>query len=178
MSTPSHPRKRAAFEPAAGLASPPAVDPAMRRPASTVAGVILVLLRAAAGVLWGVAVAFGLPQWIGDAAALVSGGESDSADAATVSGDDVGVLLAVVGVVFVVQVVFGILVLFGNNVARVTVMVISVLSITASFVQWWDFDQDITVRTSLITLSLDILVLLALSSRSSAAYARRRERRG
>ena len=42
---------------------------------------------------------------------------------------------------------------------------------------WWAQGQEITINGALLSLSLDILVLLALSSRSAAAYARRNERR-
>jgi hypothetical protein len=58
----------------------------------------------------------------------------------------------------------------------VTVMAFSVISITGAFIQWWSEDQEITISGSLLTLGLDILILLALSSRSAAAYARRNER--
>ena len=37
--------------------------------------------------------------------------------------------------------------------------------------------EEITLEGTFVSLSLDILVLLALSSRSAAAYARRNERR-
>ena len=45
-----------------------------------------------------------------------------------------------------------------------------------AFVSWWVRDQEITLQTTLLSLAVDILVLLALSSRSTAAYARRREK--
>jgi hypothetical protein len=56
-------------------------------------------------------------------------------------------------------------------------MTFSAISITGSFIQWWTGNQVITITGSLLTLGLDILILLALSSRSAAAYARRNERR-
>jgi hypothetical protein len=68
-------------------------------------------------------------------------------------------------------------VLGGHNWARVIIMAIAAISITASFLQWWDDGLEITIGTTLLTLGLDILILLALSSRSAAAYARRKERR-
>jgi hypothetical protein len=51
-----------------------------------------------------------------------------------------------------------------------------VLSISTAFTGWWAQGQDIRVGTTLVTLALDILILLALSSRSAAAYAHRRRR--
>ena len=72
------PRKRPAFEPVARSAARSSADPSMRRPAATVAGSILVLLRAAAGALWGLSIAWGFPAWIGEAAALFGGDSGDS----------------------------------------------------------------------------------------------------
>lgn len=169
------PEKRVAFEPPL---DPTTADPAMRRPASIVTGSVLVLLRAAAGALWAAGVAFSLPPWLREIAGAASGNADEPLDL-RVSDLGVGtaVFLSVLGAVCAVQVVFGIRIFFGGNLARVLVMMISVASISASFVGWWEFGQVITVRTTLITLSLDILVLLALSSRDAAAYARRTEGR-
>ena len=65
----------------------------------------------------------------------------------------------------------------GVNWARVLVMGFSVVSISFSFAAWWAEDQEITINTTFVTLAFDILVLLALSSRDAAAYARRNEGR-
>ena len=51
------------------------------------------------------------------------------------------------------------------------------ISISASFLQWWAGGHEITITTTLLSIGLDILILLALSSRSAAAYARRNEHR-
>lgn len=170
-----HPEKRAAFEP---LAAPVAHDPAMRRPGATVAGGVLVLLRALSGLVWAFTVAFSLPSWL-QVLSAAAGGEADEPSALTLSDFDVGVgpFLLFFGVVFVVQATFGVLLLRGSNVARVIGMLLSTISIATAFVGWWEFGQEITVGTTLVTVSLDILVLLALSSRDAAAYARRNERR-
>ena len=69
-----------------------------------------------------------------------------------------------------------VLVFLGRNWARVIVMCISVLSISTVFGAWWVQGQEITLEGSFMSLAIDILLLLALSSRSAAAYARRRER--
>lgn len=53
---------------------------------------------------------------------------------------------------------------------------LAAISIVTAFVSWWVRDQEITLQTTLLSLAVDILVLLALSSRSAAAYARRREK--
>ena len=65
------------------------------------------------------------------------------------------------------------LVFLGLNWPRIVVMTISTFSISASFVTWWVGDQEITLQTTFLTIALDILVMLALSSRSARAYARR-----
>ena len=59
----------------------------------------------------------------------------------------------------------------GRNWARVVVMVFSTLSIASSFVAWWAQGQEITLQSTFLSLSLDILILLAVSSQSAAAYA-------
>jgi hypothetical protein len=56
-------------------------------------------------------------------------------------------------------------------------MLIAVLSISSAFTAWWALDQEIKLEGTFVSLSLDILILLALSSRRAAAYARRNERR-
>jgi hypothetical protein len=88
----------------------------------------------------------------------------------------VGVVIFL-GVVLLVDAALALFILTGHNWARVTVMTFSAISIAGAFVQWWSEGQEITISGSLLTLGLDILILLALSSRSAAAYARRNERR-
>ncbi len=175
MTPQRHPRKRAAFEP---LAAPTVGNPRMRRPGATIAGGVLVLLRAISGAVWGASVVFGLPPWLRAVAGFANG---DNTIPANDTIDDLGisaeVFVGLIAVVFLVQMVFGILLLWGSNVARVVVMVVSTISISAAFVGWWEVGDEITVGTTLVTLALDILVLLALSSRDAAAYARRNERR-
>ncbi|MNW67945.1 hypothetical protein D3C74_466250 [compost metagenome] len=58
-------------------------------------------------------------------------------------------------------------------------MVLAAISTTSSFVGWAVSGDQITLRTTLLTVALDILVLLTLSSRDAAAYTRdeRTERR-
>lgn len=86
------------------------------------------------------------------------------------------VVLVGLGVVTMIKLVCGILIFRGSNAARVLVMVVTAISISTAFVSWWARDQEITLQTTLRSLAVDILVLLALSSRSAAAYARRAEK--
>lgn len=173
MSTPAAaPDKRPAYEPAERLLAPPRYDPAMKRPATTVAGALLVLLRIAVGVLWTIELA---TRW------TTTGGNADaSIDGVNLGADAVSIglwaIIVIAGLVLLVEAFFAVAIYRGRNAPRVIVMVIAVISISAAFVSWWAEGQDITLRTSLPSLALDILVLLALSSRSAAAWARRNER--
>lgn len=163
------PEKRPAFEPPSRLLKPLGYDPDMPRPASTVAGTVLVLLRVAVGVL--VLVAIGL-NW--DAALadpdLGIEADGDTSDAAR------WLVIVSSSIVLLVDLVLAILIFRGRNWARVLVMLIAVLSISTVFVAWWAAGQEVTIQTTYLSVALDILLLLALSSRSAAAYARRKER--
>lgn len=166
------PDKRPAYEPAEKLLTRPQYDPEMKRPVSTVAGAVLVLLRVMAGVVWTIQFA---DRW------EVTGGNVDpTLDGVALPSDVVqlGLLLIVVasGIVLLIDAVFAFLIYRGWNVPRVIVMIIAVFSITGSFVGWWAEGQEVTIQTSLFSVALDILILLALSSRSAAAFARRKER--
>ena len=171
----SAPGKRPAYEPVERLLRRPDGDPDMRRPMSTVTGGVMVLLRAAAGLLLLGAVALAWPAIIADPDVVLVLDGVDSFDLAQQLA--LWVVLAVGGFVVVFDLVCAIFVLRGHNWARVAVMVVSVLSISTTFFAWWAQGQEIRVDETFVSLALDILVLLALSSRSAAAYARRRERR-
>ena len=94
-----------------------------------------------------------------------------------VAGTALWFILALGGTVLAIDLLLTIFVFLGRNWARVIVMVIAVMSISTSFVAWWAQGQEIEIEGTFLSLSLDILLLLALSSRSSAAYARRYEHR-
>ena len=164
--------KRPAFESPASLAVPVAGPPTMRRPASTTAGSALVLLRVLAGVAWLVALSV---QWddvftkaFDEAGEPLTGDEFDATSQAVYL-----FVVALIGVVLLIDLILAVLTYLGLNWPRIVVMVISTFSISASFVTWWVGDQEVTLQTTFLTLALDILVMLALSSRSARAYARR-----
>ncbi|MBB2975768.1 hypothetical protein FHX49_001335 [Microbacterium endophyticum] len=174
MSTPEElPRKRAAFESPADLARPLARDPEMRRPISTVAGSVLVLLRAATGILILAVLAFDWPEIIDGSDVTFEGVSLTGAELSFA----VGVVLFGGGLIFVAEAMLGFMILRGWNGPRVIVLVFSVASISTSFAGWWFNGQEIAVTGTLPSVALDILILLALSSRSSAAFARRNEKR-
>ena len=53
----------------------------------------------------------------------------------------------------------------------------SPVSVASAAIGYFANGEEITIRTTLLTLALDILVLLALSSRDARAWARRPRRR-
>ncbi len=167
------PRKRAAFESPVRLARPLAYDPHMPRPAATVAGGLLVLLRVLAGVFWLLSITLEWRHIVHDASLVIDGVPLSEEERAL----GLGFVWAVGGAVLLFDTVMAIFVLRGGNRSRVTVLVFSVLSISFAFSTWWVQGQDIRISGTLLNLGLDILVLLALSSRKAAAYARRNERR-
>jgi hypothetical protein len=166
--------KRPAFEIPAELAKRAPVDVPMRRPVATVVGAALVVLRVLAGVIWLIALALQWPDVLADEFDAITEEQlgSDAMEAATAAG--LAVVLVVGGVILLVELVLAVLIYVGWNWPRVVVMVFATISISGSFATWWAGDQEITLQTTLLTLSLDILVMLALSSRAARSYARRR----
>lgn len=168
------PEKRAAFESPGDLVRPVGYDPDMPRPAAITAGAGLVMLRVIAGFVWLTALAF---NWGGIAHDI----EIELGDDVTLPDEVKAIglvlILCVGGIATLLEGVLAVLIYRGHNWARVLVMLYAVVSISAAFTTWWVGGQDIRIETTLLTLSLDILVLLALSSRQAAAYARRKQRR-
>ena len=161
--------KRPAFESPVVLAEPVASPAAMRRPAATSFGAVLVVLRVLAGIVWLIALALQWDDILQDGEIAL---DLPPEDAGAV--DALLLLIVIVGViVLVVELGLAVGVYFGNNAARLTVMIFATLSITISAIDYFGEDAEITLRTTLVTLALDILVLLALSSRAARAYARR-----
>jgi hypothetical protein len=167
------PQKRPAFEPAARLLTPTGYDPDMRRPASTVAGVVLVALRVLAGAFILAAIAAGWDDLLAQADSMLEGFDP------TPEGRQAALwfVLAAGTTMLLIDSLLAVLIYRGHNWPRVIVMILSVISISVAFGTWWAADQEIHLEGTFVSLSLDILLLLALSSRSAAAYARRNERR-
>lgn len=163
------PSKRAANEPVARLVE--VDDPSQatsRRPGAIVGGCVLVSLRAAGGVL---AAFSAIVTWPAtrDALGLEPGPESALV---------LGVVLAFLAAGTVVLLVLALLVWRRSNAARLLVMFWVSASIIGAAIDHFSDGVIISLRTTLLTLSLDILVLLALSSRSARAWSRSRPRRG
>ncbi|MGK0715335.1 hypothetical protein [Leucobacter sp. W1153] len=160
----AEPRKRAAIEPAAALVErETAVELPSRRPATTVLGAIFVLTRALAGLLWLGAFLLVWPEIVAE--------EGFDAEEARIGGWLISSVSAA-GIIALLLLAW--LIWRGSNIARILVMCGLTLSISTSAVGYFALGEEITIRTTLMVLALDILVLLALSSRDSRTWARRR----
>lgn len=156
-------RKRAAIEPASALLSHEAPLPAdARRPVSVTLGAAFVLSRAVSATFWLIIIAV---VWHEIAAELGLG-----------HGEAVILfwLLAIVNIVTtLVLLLFAWLIWRGSNAARVITMLVLTFSIIVAAIGHFSYGETITLHTTLLTLALDILILLALSSRDARAWTRR-----
>ncbi|MDQ0894293.1 hypothetical protein [Agromyces ramosus] len=161
--------KRPAFEPPAALIRPEPTPPTMHRPAATAFGALLVVARVLAGVAWLVSLWLSWPRLVAEELEITI----DSVPAEEASNIVLAVILVGGAVVLGVELVLALLVYRGSNWARITVMVFATLSVSLAAIDYSTGETEISLRTTLFTLALDILVLLALSSRNARAYARR-----
>lgn len=129
------------------------------RPAAIVLGALFVFGRGLAGLFW-LAVLFLLWPTIAKEA------EVPSEDQALV----LGIILAVGGIAACASLGLAWLIWRGSNFARVLVMFGVTISIVAAAIDYFVYGVTITIQTTLLTLSLDILVLLALSSRDARMW--------
>lgn len=161
----AEPRKRTAAEPAAVFFDrEESIRVPRKRPGSLIGGTLLVLLRAAGTILWMISVLRDLGPSIADV-------DLTPEESAVL----LSIVLGVSGAWMLLLVLLAWLVWRGSNAARILVMLGTTLSITAAAVSYFSMGEEITVRTTLLTLSLDILILLALSSRDARAWARGRK---
>ncbi len=165
--TEAAPRKRAAIEPATALfesEDPVPVD--ARRPAALKGGTVLVLLRAVTSVVWWIGFVRAWPETIADA------GLDRIPELSEFSAALLGVLLGIGALWTLFLLLLARWLWRGNNAARVLTMIWMTVSITSAAIGYFAAGAEITVRTTLLTLSLDILILLALSSRPARVWAR------
>lgn len=127
-----------------------------RRPAPTLFGGFLVFLRGTAALLLAASLLLGGPS---GAAAGSAGGLSPAA--ATV--------IAVFGVGEILLAWF---ILQGGNRSRVTAMLLSVVAIIVQAADVLNGGPRVALETNLVGLSLDILLIIALSSQRSRTFAR------
>ncbi|WP_449224247.1 LssY C-terminal domain-containing protein [Agromyces binzhouensis] len=161
--------KRIAFEPPLRLAEAQPVPARMPRPGATAFGAGVVVLRVLAGIVWLVALAL---QW-DEVLQQDLGVDADSAPQTEQASQlALAVLLVVMGGLLVVQLVLAVRIWFGGNLSRIIVMLLSTVNITVAATESFTGSVEVTVRTTLVTVALDIIVLLALSSRPARAFAR------
>lgn len=158
-------RKRYAVEPVEALLGRGDIEGPRppKRPASLTLGAVFVFFRAFAGLLWiGALWLF----W------------SEIRREVNIEGtDEALVLWLIVGLSLfgvLVLTVLGVAVLRGSNLARVLVMCGLTFSITMTAIGYFLSGEQITIQTTLLTVALDILVLLALSSREARNWVRPR----
>ncbi|MHA7132804.1 LssY C-terminal domain-containing protein [Oerskovia turbata] len=162
------------------VAAPPpvarVVAGAPRRPAATTVGALLVVLGVVADLIWLANVAL---HWDQTLRSLFLGDGVTQADLDQVSGPLLVAFVALLLLVALFQLFLAWRVFTGRTWARDLVMALAAFSTASSFAGWAASGQQITFRTTLLTVALDILVLLTLSSRDAAAYTRneRTERR-
>ena len=159
------PDKRYATEPAVSLfeADAPTARP-KQRPSALTIGALLSVLRAIDGVSVIVGLITGWPQ-------LQNELELEGVEPATVLKVIVGLQVAWIVLLLIVSW----LMWRGSNAARLLVMSLTCVSITASAISYFASGAEITVHTTLLTLALDILMLLALSDRDVRAWTRARK---
>lgn len=158
------PRKRAAVEPASALFTrEEQAGPRAARPFSISGGAALVVLRAGGAVLWSIGL---LREWGSIRHEL----DLDAEESAWA----LGIVLGIEALWTLLLLVLAWSVWRGSNAARILVMLGTTASITASAISYFAAGEEITVRTTLLTLALDILILLALSSRGARAWTRGR----
>jgi len=162
--------KRAAFESPLRLAEREPVR-RMPRPSATSFGVVVVVLRVLAGIVWLAALALQWDQVVREDLGIVV--SSDAGSAAASDGALVFVL-AFFGVALAIQALLAWRIWAGGNFSRIAVMLFATISITGAAIESFTGSVEVTVRTTFVTIALDILLLLALSSRDARAFARQR----
>ena len=145
---------------------------AERRPVPTTLGFLLMVLRVLAGVLTVVLTVLAWPLFIrsellSETGKALTAAEQQSAD--LVFGIAMGVFAA--GLVFYFAI--ALLVFTGSNWARIVAMSYSALLIVLAAIDFFNGGQQVTLRTNILGLPLDILVVLALSSQRARLWARR-----
>jgi hypothetical protein len=142
---------------------------AEQRPAPTTLGFLLMLARIVAGALTVGVLALAWPELLRAESVTIA----DPANAELALSIVMGVL--VFGLL--VYLVLAVLVFFGSNWARIASMTFSAFIITATAVDFFNGGPQVTLRSNLLGLPLDILVVLALSSQRSRLWARHRRSR-
>ncbi|MGY4859047.1 hypothetical protein [Cryobacterium sp. AP23] len=141
----------------------------MKRPPSVIGGVLLMGVRALTG---GFAILTVLTSWDTFVATIVVTGDTGARNGPQTAGAVLGWLLGAYGFYLLLYLGLAVLVFTGRNWARVVAMSFASVSILLSFADYAVNGAQITLRTSLVSVTIDILILLALSSTKARLYAR------
>jgi hypothetical protein len=140
----------------------------VKRPISVYLGVLLILLRAVTSVVTAVGVALDWHQ----ADVIIE--KAVESDAATVSLVVLVALMSIFGVVVVIDLIVARLIFRGSNRARFVAMILATFMVLGSAVDFVVNGTSFTLENGgLLGLSLDILVLVALSSDEARDFAAR-----
>ncbi|MFC6356436.1 hypothetical protein [Luethyella okanaganae] len=142
----------------------------MKRPASTVIGAVLMFGRVVSGLVY---IAVAASNWRAFSKNLVLDGAAVGFDTEHMADVVLIVFMVAYASWLMFYLVLTVLVFRGSNWARIVAMSLASLSIVIAFIDWWNSGVEVSLRTSLLSLSLDILILLALSSHSTRLFARR-----
>jgi hypothetical protein len=142
---------------------------AEQRPVPTTLGFLLMLMRIGAGAVTVGVLALAWPELLRAESVTIS----DPANA------DLALSIVVGLLVFGLLVYLGlaVLVFFGSNWARIASMTFSAIIIVATAVDFFNGGPQVTLRSNLLGIPLDILVVLALSSQRARLWARHRRSR-
>ncbi|WP_426004898.1 LssY C-terminal domain-containing protein [Paenarthrobacter sp. NyZ202] len=146
--------------------APQQTDSRDRRPAPTIVGAALVVVRALAALALAVTL-FSSSSELADVT-LGDGPADAQTTTAAVTFVGIAVLVFGLGEVFLAWRIF-----LGSNGARVIAMGLSSVSIVVQAIDASTGTTSITLEAGLVGLATDILVLLALSSQRSRVYAKR-----
>lgn len=148
---------------------PPPAGGRTRRPSTTIVGALFVGARAAAAALLALSLVLFKDAHVGSLMQPVAGPAVTEAQAdLAVSAATVVVLLFALAEILLAWFVF-----LGRNWARTVAMALSTAAICIQAIDVFHGGPDITLKSNLPGLTLDILLLLALSSKRSRDYALR-----
>ncbi|MCU1514121.1 MAG: hypothetical protein JWO10_1211 [Microbacteriaceae bacterium] len=159
-----------AVDVAPGLAAGIPTDSRDKRPGPTVIGALLVASR---GLIAVYAIVSLLVTWDATVAAAVRSDGNDSAAEVELA---LRALVIGIGAVALIDLLIAWRVFLGRNWARVLAIAVSAISIVLQAISWATDGAAITLQTNLPGLSLDVLLMLALSSERALTYARRRRK--
>jgi hypothetical protein len=142
-----------------------------KRPISIALGCALLGLRALAGAFFVVVTATHWASYVRSLSIDVEGVPDEFARNATLIIAVFTLCVTILGLL--VQFALITLIFRGSNWARILSMTLSAIAVVAAAIDFFNGGTQVNLRANLLGLPLDILVLLALSSERSSAWARR-----